>query len=76
MLSGVFNYIRATQYLGLGYEPGQGKEQRKVQIIDGYIYVPTSNGIYRKNVSTLNDTIWDLYGFKGVSVRDFVKKHH
>jgi len=67
--------LSATQYLGLGYEPGQGKEQRKVQIIDGYIYVPTSNGIFRKSVSTLNDTIWELYGFKGISVKDFVKKN-
>jgi len=67
--------LEATQYLGLGSEPGQGKEQRKVQIIDGYLYVPTSNGLFRKSVSTLNDTIWELYGFKGIPVRDFVKKN-
>lgn len=75
LLSGVFNIIGATQYLGLGYEPGQGKEQRKARIVDGYIYVPTSNGLYRKSVSTLNDTVWELYGFKDISVRDFVKKN-
>lgn len=74
LLSGVFNIIGATQYLGLGYEPGQGKEQRKARIVDGCIYVPTSNGLFRKSVSTLNDTIWELYGFKGIPVRDFVKK--
>jgi len=67
--------LEATQYLGLGYEPGQGKDLRKAQIVDGYIYVPTSNGLFRKSVSTLNDTIWEFYGFKGVPVRDFVKKN-
>lgn len=43
------------------------------QIIDNYIYVPTYDGIYRKNLNEINNLDWELYGFKGVPVRDFVK---
>jgi photosystem II stability/assembly factor-like uncharacterized protein len=75
MLSGMLSNICATQYLGLGYEPGQGFDKRKAQIIDGYMYVPTSKGLFRKSVTTLNDTIWELYAFKDVSIKGFVKKN-
>jgi hypothetical protein len=75
ILSGMLSSINATQYLGLGYEPGQGSDKRKAQIIDGYMYVPTSKGLFRKSLTTLNDTIWELYAFKDVSIKGFVKKN-
>lgn len=43
------------------------------QIIDNYIYVPTYDGIYKMNLDEINNPDWELYGFKGISVRDFVK---
>lgn len=45
----------------------------KTQVIDDYMYVPTLNGIYRKNLNSVNDTLWNLYAFEGVPIRDFVK---
>jgi hypothetical protein len=45
----------------------------KSHVIDNYIYVPTLNGIYRKDLSTLNDTVWSLYAFPEIPIRDFVK---
>lgn len=45
----------------------------KSQIIDDFVYVPTLNGIYRKNLSLVNDTLWSLYAFEGVPIRDFIK---
>ena len=45
----------------------------KSKIIDDYIYVATIKGIFRKNLSAINDTLWSLYAFKDVPVRDFIK---
>ncbi len=51
---------------GVPYRPS-------MQIIDGSLYVTSVNGIYRKNLETINDTEWELYGFEGIPVRYFVK---
>ena len=45
----------------------------KFQLIDNVLYVPTVNGIYSKDVNALSDTLWNLYGFSGVPIRDFIK---
>lgn len=45
------------------------------QVIDNYLYIPTTNGIYRKNLMNLNDTIWELHGFEGIPIRDFIKNN-
>jgi hypothetical protein len=45
----------------------------KSHLIDDYIYVPTLNGIYRKNLDSVNDTIWSLYAFEGIPILDFAK---
>ncbi len=48
----------------------------KSKIIDDYIYVSTRKGIYRKNIATtLNDTLWQLFAFADVPIRNFVKKN-
>ena len=47
----------------------------KSQIIDGVMYIPTINGIYRKNLNSISDTLWSLYAFPGVPVRDFIKNN-
>lgn len=47
----------------------------KTQIIEDFIYIPTEKGLYRKHTSTLNDTIWELYAFANVPIKDFVKKN-
>jgi len=48
----------------------------KSKIIDDYMYVSTRKGIYRKNlVNTINDTLWQLYAFADVPIRNFVKKN-
>ncbi|MEG1026465.1 MAG: T9SS type A sorting domain-containing protein, partial [Flavobacterium sp.] len=40
------------------------------------MYVSTRKGIYRKNIATtLNDTLWQLYAFPDVPIRNFVKKN-
>jgi Secretion system C-terminal sorting domain len=71
------------QYLGLKKEGNVRVAQKELQniclywpkshVIDNYIYVPTLNGIYRKDLRALNDTVWSLYAFPGVPIRDFVK---
>lgn len=45
----------------------------KSHLIDDYIYVPTLNGIYRKKLDSVNDTIWSLYAFEGIPILDFAK---
>lgn len=70
-------------YLGLKKESNVRIAQNKLQnisaywpkshVIDDYIYVSTSNGIYKKDLRTLNDTVWSLYAFPEVPIRDFVK---
>lgn len=65
-----------STYLGLKGDAEHGSTfelNPKIQIIDHYIYVPTSEGIYRKDLSTLNDTIWEPFAFHQVPIRDFVK---
>lgn len=43
------------------------------QIIENALYVPTINGIYTKELSTLSNTDWQLFAFEGVPIKDFVK---
>jgi len=73
-------------YIGLKDESNVRKAQSviptsvtywsKSKIIDEYMYVSTRKGIYRKNiVTTLNDTLWQLYAFPDVPIRNFVKKN-
>jgi photosystem II stability/assembly factor-like uncharacterized protein len=45
----------------------------RTQIIDNFLYVPTINGIYRKDLTALNTGNWELYAFEGMPVRDFIK---
>ncbi|MDR3217883.1 MAG: T9SS type A sorting domain-containing protein [Dysgonamonadaceae bacterium] len=45
----------------------------KSKIIDNYLFVPTWNGIYRKNLDVIENTEWEMYAFKGMPVKDFVK---
>ena len=45
----------------------------ETQIIDDYLYIPTINGIYRKNLGTLNTVDWELYAFDGIPIIDFIK---
>ncbi|RYD52041.1 MAG: T9SS type A sorting domain-containing protein [Sphingobacteriales bacterium] len=45
-----------------------------MQVLDGYIYVPTYSGLYRKSLATLQDTTWQLYAFGGYPIRTFAKK--
>ncbi|NLA24863.1 MAG: T9SS type A sorting domain-containing protein [Bacteroidales bacterium] len=47
----------------------------ETQIIDNYLYVPTINGIYRKNLNTLNTVDWELYAFEGIPIIDFIKNN-
>lgn len=71
------------KYLGLKQESnvriaqqklaGSGTYWPKMQIIDDNIYVSTINGIYSKQISSTNDTLWNSYAFQGVPVRNFVK---
>lgn len=79
ILSLSFTYGQAT-FIGL--EPQLTKHpigsnllylNPESQIIDNYLYVPTYDGIYRKNLNDISNTDWVLYGFKGIAVRDFVK---
>ncbi len=71
-------------YLGLKTESNVREAQNQLstsgaywpesQLIEGYLYVPTSTGIYRKNLNTsMNDTLWEPYAFSGIPIRDFVK---
>ena len=45
----------------------------KTQIIDNFLYVPTINGIYRKDLTALNNIDWELYAFEGMPISDFIK---
>jgi hypothetical protein len=47
----------------------------ETQIIDNYLYIPTKNGLYRKSLLNLNDTIWELHSFEGIPIRDFIKNN-
>jgi len=73
-------------YIGLKDESNVRKAQSiiptsvtywsKSKIIDDYMYVSTRKGIYRKNIATtFNDTLWQLYAFPDVPIRNFVKKN-
>ena len=52
-----------------------GRYWPKTQIIDNHLYVPTLTGIYRKDLTALNGTDWELYAFEGIAVRDFIKNN-
>jgi hypothetical protein len=74
-----------SKYIGLQKESSVLEEQLNVmvgsywpkfQLIDNEIYAATPNGIYRKNLNTLSDTLWQLYAFEGIPIRDFVKKNN
>lgn len=80
-----FGYAQMN-YIGLKDESNVRKAQSiipttvtywsKSKIIDDYMYVSTRKGIYRKNIATtLNDTLWQLYAFSDVPIRNFVKKN-
>ncbi len=78
-----FNLQGQSNYLGLQEiakidAPQQaainGNYWPKFQIIDSIIYVPTKDGIYRKHLSTISDTLWSSYAFKGIPISDFIKK--
>lgn len=73
------------QYLGLKTESNVREAQillqntgnywPKTQVIDSFLYIPTANGIYRKNLQLLNDTTWQLYAFTGIPITDFAKNN-
>jgi hypothetical protein len=62
-------------YLGLEAESSMQlfSLKPKSKIIDSYMYVPTMNGIYRKNLDETGNTAWEMYAFEGMPVKDFVK---
>jgi len=64
--------VRVTQNILLDNNV-DGAYWPKTQIIDGYLYIPTVNGLYRKDLSTLHSIDWELFAFEGVPVRDFIK---
>jgi len=74
----VHNYSFAQlNYIGLKRDAVVAETptfRTEMQIINNELYVPTYNGIYKKNLSTLNDTLWQSYAFIGVPIKDFVKK--
>lgn len=45
----------------------------KSHLIEDNIYVPTMNGIYRKNLSSVKDTLWSSFAFEGITILDFAK---
>lgn len=75
----------AFQYLGLKDIANVSKAEEavfrdfgvpyrsKIQIIDNYIYVTTLTGVYRKHISTTNNTDWELFAFKDLPIIQFVK---
>ena len=74
------------EYIGLKEEANVREAQNQLitvfgtywpesQLIDNYLYIPTVSGIYRKNLSFVNDTIWELHAFEGVPIRDFIKNN-
>ena len=84
----VFSFFKVNaqlQYLGLKTESNvrdaqillqnTGTYWPKTQVIDSFLYVPTSNGIYRKNLQVLNDTTWQLFAFSGIPITDFTRKN-
>lgn len=44
-----------------------------LKVYEEYLYVSTSTGIYRKSITSLNNTFWESYAFSDYSVSDFVK---
>ena len=46
----------------------------EMQIINNELYVPTYSGIYKKDMNTFVDTLWQSFAFNGIPVKDFVKK--
>lgn len=84
----IFSFCKVNaqlQYLGLQTESNVRDAQEllqntgnywpKTQVIDSFLYIPTSIGIYRKNLQILNDTTWQLFAFSGIPITDFVKKN-
>ncbi len=74
-----FTTFAQSQYIGLENEldlsqQTSGQYFPKSQIIDDYIYVSTPQGIYRKDLSTINNLTWESFAFSGVPIRDFIKK--
>ncbi len=45
-----------------------------IHMTGDYLYANTAYGIYRKKLSTMDNTSWDLYGFEGIPIVDFVRK--
>lgn len=67
------NYVGLKEKLN-SYNNYELKPQLK--IINDYLYVPTGAGIYKKHLSTLNDTLWNVFAFENVPIRDFVKNEN
>lgn len=77
--------IEAFQYLGLKDLANVRKAEEAVfrdfgvpyrptmQILDNYIYITTLTGVYRKNISTINNTDWELFAFKDLPILQFIK---
>lgn len=74
-----FTLSGQSTYIGLKEESSVLLSQSdnywpKFQLLDSTLYAPTFNGIYSKHLSSLSDTLWNLYAFEGVPIRDFIKK--
>ncbi len=74
-----FTTFAQSQYIGLENESNlsqqtSGQYFPKSQIINHHIYVSTPQGIYKKDLSTLNNLTWESFAFNGVPIRDFIKK--
>ncbi|WP_321331295.1 hypothetical protein [uncultured Bacteroides sp.] len=77
--------LKDFQYIGLKEKTGIREAQDmllnkygtsyspSMQIIDDFIYVTTSSGIYRKRLDTSNSA-WVLYAFENMPVTHFIKK--
>jgi len=67
------------EYLGLKDKFGKQRHNGnslylnpECKVIDNYLYMPTYDGIWRKDLNLI-DTTWTLYAFGGLEIKDFVK---
>lgn len=44
----------------------------RMQMEDGYLYLPTRHGLYRKDLSSLNNIRWELHAFRDIPVKNIV----
>ncbi|MCF2707869.1 sialidase family protein [Bacteroides pyogenes] len=66
------NVIEAQEKVRNTY--GRSYKQPSVQVLDGYIYIATWSGIYRKPTKSLNKMDWKKFAFFGLPVIQFVIK--